>query len=157
MLRITGEESFQRSPEELWCSLSKPEFLCQCFPGVDRIVRADDRTAAVIVRPGFSFVRGTLEVTFQFAETHPPSDATIGVLVKGIGSSAELETRMYLMPREGGTMVTWSADVRELGGLLKAVSQGLLQAAAQKVANDTWSAIRKRLALVPDRSPATQA
>ena len=145
MLRLTGQEAFDRSPEELWHSLSKPEFLCQCFPGVDRVVRADDRSAAVIVRPGFSFVRGTLEVTFEFRDSLSPSDATIAVLVRGIGSSAELETRMHLMPTAAGTSVTWTTEVRELGGLLKAVSQGLLQAAAQKVANDTWIAIRNRL------------
>ena len=157
MLRIGGEEAFDRSPEELWCSLSNPQFLCPCFPGVDRIVRADDRTAAVIVRPGFSFVRGTLEVAFEFTERQPPSDAKIVVLIKGIGSSAELETRMHLMPSGGGATVTWTAEVRELGGLLKAVSQGLLQAAAQKVANDTWTAVRKRLSPAPDLSQATQS
>ena len=145
MLRFAGEEVFQHRPEELWPAFTNPTFLCQCFPGVDRVAHSDDRSAAVIVRPGFSFVRGTLEMAFEFAETHATSDARILIHIKGIGSSAELETRMHLMPTESGTMVTWTTEVRELGGLLKAVSQGLLQAAAQKVANDTWSAIRGRL------------
>ena len=151
MLRLSGEEQFDRSPDDLWPVLTKPEFLCQCFPGVDRTVRADDRSAAVIVRPGFSFIRGTLEVAFEFVESHPPSTATVKIHIKGIGSSAELETRLQLLPTEGGTRVSWTSEARELGGLLKAVSHGLLQAAAQKVAGDTWTAIGKQL---PPNHPA---
>jgi carbon monoxide dehydrogenase subunit G len=145
MLRLSGEERFDRSPENLWPALTNPEFLSRCFPGVDRIVRADDRSAAVVVRPGFSFIRGELEVAFEFVESEPPTQATVTIHVKGIGSSAELETRLHLVPMVGGTRVRWASEARQLGGLLKAVSQGLLQAAAQKVAGDTWTAIGKQL------------
>ena len=145
MLRVNGDEKFDEPPELLWQSLSRPEFLCQCFPGVDRVVRADDRSASLIIRPGFSFVRGTLEVSFEFAETDPPRSARVFIQIKGIGSSAELETRLELLPADSGTRVTWSAEALQVGGLLKAVSQGLMQGAAQKVAADTWAEVRKRL------------
>ena len=145
MLRVTGDEKFDGPPDLLWQSLSRPEFLCQCFPGVDRVVRADDRSASLIVRPGFSFVRGTLEVSFEFAETDPPRSARVLIHIKGIGSSAELETRLEVLLADSGTRVTWSAEAIQVGGLLKAVSQGLMQGAAQKVAMDTWAEVRRRL------------
>ena len=145
MLQLKGEEKFDQPPDTLWQSLANPDFLCQCFPGVDRVVRSDERSAAVVVRPGFSFIRGTLDVTFEFAETDPPRAARVRIQIRGIGSSAELETRLELAPADGGTRVTWVADAIQIGGLLKAVSQGLLQAAAQKVAADTWATFRQRL------------
>jgi len=145
MLQVHGEEKFDQPPDVIWQSLSKPEFLCQCFPGVDRVVRCDDRSAALIVRPGFSFVRGTLEIGFEFTETIPPRSARVLIHITGIGSSAELETRLELAPDDSGTGVTWSAEAIQVGGLLKAVSQGLMQGAAQKVAMDTWAEVRKRL------------
>ena len=145
MLQLKGEEKFDQRPESLWQSLAKPDFLCQCFPGVDRIVRSDERSAVVVVRPGFSFIRGTLEVSFEFAETDPPRSAHVRIQIKGIGSSAELKTRIELDAADGGTRVTWNADAVQIGGLLKAVSQGLMQGAAHKVASDTWAAIRQRL------------
>ena len=145
MLHVTGEEKFDRPPELLWQSLLRPEFLCQCFPGVDRVLRTDDRSAALIVRPGFSFVRGTLEIAFEFADLQPPQSARVLIHIKGIGSSAELATQFEIAPDVGGSVVNWTIDALQLGGLLKAVSQGLMQAAAQKVANDTWLAFRNRL------------
>jgi carbon monoxide dehydrogenase subunit G len=145
MLQFKGEETFDQTPEILWQSLSRPEFLCLCFPGVDRVIRSDDRSAAVMVRPGFSFVRGTLEVSFEFAETDPARSARVLIHIKGIGSSAELESRLDLKAVDAGTQIAWSVNALQIGGLLKAVSQGLIQAAAQKVAGDTWGEIRKRL------------
>jgi carbon monoxide dehydrogenase subunit G len=145
MLRIKGEELFDQAPEILWGSLSRPEFLCRCFPGVDRVIRSDDRSAAVIVRPGFSFVRGTLEVSFEFAETDPPRFARVRIHIKGIGSSAELESTLNFEAAKAGTKIDWAVNALQIGGLLKAVSQGLIQAAAQKVSADTWAEIRNNI------------
>ena len=39
----------------------------------------------------------------------------------------------------------WTGAVRELGGLLKAVPSGLIQAAAQKVIAEVWAGIKARL------------
>ncbi len=145
MLRVQGEEKFDQPPDVFWMSLARPEFICLCFPGVDRVVKSDDRSAAIVVRPGFSFVRGTLDVSFEFAETDPPRSARVLIHVKGIGSAAELELHIQLNPADDGTTVAWTANSIQLGGLLKAVSSGLMQAAAQKVASDTWAEVRKRL------------
>jgi carbon monoxide dehydrogenase subunit G len=144
-VQIKGLEQLDKPPAIVWSSLSRPEFLCECFPGVDRLIRHDDRSAAVVVRPGFSFVRGTLEVSFEFTEADPLRSARVLIHVKGIGSSAELESLINLTPAEVGTEVAWSVNATQIGGLLKAVSRGLIQAAAQKVAADTWTQIRKRL------------
>jgi carbon monoxide dehydrogenase subunit G len=145
MLQLCGEEPFDQPPERVWQSLTDPRFLCECFPGVASVRHADDRSATFEVRPGFSFLRGTLRVSCEFVEKQPPTHARATIRVQGIGSSAELQTQLELAASETGTQVTWSATALELGGLLKAVSQGLLQAAAQKVANDTWARIREKL------------
>jgi carbon monoxide dehydrogenase subunit G len=129
----------------VWRSLVDPRFLCECFPNVDRIISSDQGSATLIVRPGFSFVRGTLEVAFQFVDLQPASHGQVTMQLKGIGSSAKLEAAFDLTSSDAGSTVDWTAEVRELGGLLKAVSHGLMQGAAQKVAADTWSNIRTRL------------
>jgi carbon monoxide dehydrogenase subunit G len=154
-MQLSGEEQFDRPPAEVWPSLSSPQFLCECFPGVDRIVRADDRSAALIVRPGFSFIRGTLEVAFEFVAMEPAIRGCVDVHLKGIGSSGRFDARFDLEPDPAGSRVRWSVSVNQLGGLLKAVSQGLLQAAAQKVAAETWAAVRRRLARTNDEGRST--
>jgi carbon monoxide dehydrogenase subunit G len=145
MLNLSGDEKFEQPPEILWQSLARPDFLCRCFPDVDRVVKSDERTAAVVVRPGFSFVRGTLDVSFDFAELDPPRLARVRIHVKGVGSSAELAMQLDIAAVDGGSVVRWRLDAVQFGGLLKAVSMGLVLAAAQKVAADTWGNIRKQL------------
>ena len=46
---------------------------------------------------------------------------------------------------DGGSRVAWAVEITELGGLLKAVPQGLTKAAAQKVIADAWTAVEARL------------
>lgn len=147
MVHLSGDERFDLPPDVVWRSLSDPRFLCQCFPGVDAVLRADDRSATLVVRPGFSFARGTLEVSFQFADVESGDHARVEIQLKGIGSSAKLESHFSLASSDVGSSVTWTADVLEFGGLLKAVSHGLMQAAAQKVAADTWAEVRRRIAV----------
>lgn len=144
-MEYSGEERFENVPEEIWDALTNPEFLCQCFPGVDRVAHVDSRSATVVVRPGFSFIRGTLEVKFEFGELNAPVHGDVSIELKGIGISAWFEARFQISPCQGGSRVAWSVREQELGGLLKAVSPGLIQAAGQKVALDTWSSIRSRL------------
>jgi carbon monoxide dehydrogenase subunit G len=98
-----------------------------------------------VLRPGFAFVRGTLEVTLRVAEAVPERSARLLAHSKGIGSSNDVEVHLGFAPQDGGTRVTWSADITALGGLLKAVPQGLIKAAAGKVIEDAWVAAAARL------------
>ena len=142
---LEGEEEFDRPPAEGWRWLTDPQFLCDCFPDAESVVQADERSGVVRVRPSFSFMRGTLDISFEFVEKEPPTRTRVRVHVKGIASSAEADAQLHLAPHGGGTRLRWVVDVGEMKGLLKTVSWGLTQAAAQKVAADTWTKIRKCL------------
>ena len=75
-----------------------------------------------------------------------PETARVLLNSKGIGSSSAVEATLALSPQGGGTRVHWVVEVKELGGLLKMVPAGLIRGAAQKVVNDAWAAVEKRLA-----------
>src|SRR5688572_15619098 len=105
MVHISGHQQFDLPAEVVWQSLVDPRFLCECFPNVDKIVAAGDRSATVIVRPGFSFVRGTLEVAFEFVDLLPTSQGRVSILLKGIGSSARLDAGFNLTSNDTGCRV----------------------------------------------------
>ena len=65
---------------------------------------------------------------------------------KGIGSSSEVETSLKISPADGGARVHWSADVKNLGGLLKAIPSGLIRGAAQKTIEGIWQGVTAKLA-----------
>jgi len=145
MLRFKGEKEFPRhTPEEVWAKLSDARFLVQCIPDVHEVREQSAEKAVCLLRPGFAFIRGTLEVTLRVAEAVAPS-LRLALASKGIGTTSEVEATVSLSPHETGTRVQWVAEVKSLGGLLKAVPQGLIRGAAQKVVNDAWTAVENRL------------
>jgi carbon monoxide dehydrogenase subunit G len=146
MLHFEGDKDFSQPPGEVWTKLTDARFLVQCVPDLQKVSRAEPRTAVCTVRPAVGFVSGSLEVTLQVVDALEPVSARFLLQSKGIGSSNTVEVRMEVTPRDGGgTHVHWAADVTQLGGLLKMVPQGLIQASAQKVIGDVWTATEAKM------------
>jgi carbon monoxide dehydrogenase subunit G len=129
----------------IWAKLSDARTLADCVPGVESVARAEPQEVVCTIRPGLAFVRGTLEVTVRVVEAVPDTTLRYAVLSKGIGSSSEVEAVLALAPHDGGTRVHWTATVTQLGGLLKAVPQGLIRGAAEKVIADAWARVEPRV------------
>ena len=146
MIQFEGDRNFARPPAALWAKLSDARFLVTCIPDVESVARSDPREAVCTIRPGFAFVRGTLELTLLVGEALPEQYVKLLLFTKGIGSSSDVEAILTLAPQENGTRVRWVALVRTMGGLLKMVPQGLVRGAAQKVVADAWAAVEARLA-----------
>jgi carbon monoxide dehydrogenase subunit G len=146
MLHFEGSKDLPQPAAEVWGKLRDARFLVQCIPGVESVAESEPDRAGCTIRPGFAFVRGTLELTLQVADVEPGKTARLQLHSKGIGTTSDVEATYTVEPRAGGTHLSWTADVKDLGGLLKAVPQGLVKAAAQKVIGDAWSAVEAKLA-----------
>jgi carbon monoxide dehydrogenase subunit G len=146
MLRLEGDRDFRQVPGELFARLTDTRFLVGCIPDVETVRVAEPGRAELVLRPGLSFVRGTLQVTLQIAEATAPTSARMLISSRGIGTSSEVEAALALAPHEGGTRVHWTAEIKSLGGLLKMVPSGLIRGAAEKVLGDAWNSVEARLA-----------
>lgn len=145
MLHFEGDKDFSQPPRVLSDKLGDASFLVQCIPDVESVSESERDRLACRVRPGFAFVRGTLELSIQVAERVEAASARLLAHGKGIGSSNDVEVKLTFAPQGTGTRVHWTADITNLGGLLKAIPQGLLKAAAQKVIADAWTAVEAKL------------
>lgn len=145
MLRFEGDREFARPPAEVYAKLTDVDFLVSCIPDVDRVKAVEAERAELVLRPGFQFVRGTLEVTMRLFDKVEPTGTRVQLTSKGIGSSSEVEASLTLSPSEVGTKVHWVANVASLGGLLKMVPAGLIRGAAEKVINDAWTRIAEKM------------
>jgi uncharacterized protein len=145
MTRFEGDRDFTQGPADLFAKLTDARFLATCLPDVEKVVEQETDRAVLTLRPGLSFARGTLEMTLQVVEKTPPSAARMLLTSKGVGSSSKVEASLALAPHDAGTRVHWVAEVKELGGLLKMVPQGLIRGAAEKVLNDAWAAVEAKL------------
>jgi carbon monoxide dehydrogenase subunit G len=146
MVRFEGDRDFALAPVDVWEKLTDARFLVQCIPDVEKVKQAEVDRAELVLRPGFAFVRGTLEVSLRVEDAIAPESGRVLLHSKGIGSSSDVEATLAVAPRDGGgTRVHWVAEVKSLGGLLKMVPGGLIRGAAQKVIGDAWDAIEAKL------------
>jgi len=144
-MQFEGDKEFALPPRAVFAKLNDARFLVGCIPGRESIAHADQRTAVCKLRPGFTFVRGELDMTIEIVETIPDSTVKYALRSKGIGSSSDVEVFVTLSPKNAGTAVHWKAEVKSLGGLLKALPSGLIRGAAQKVIADVWNEVEKQL------------
>jgi uncharacterized protein len=145
MIQFEGDRDFTLPPVAVWEKLSDARFLVKCIPDVESVAQADASAAVCTIRPGFSFVRGTLELTIRVAEAVPEQSVKLLLQSKGMGNSSVVEALLALTAREGGSRVHWQAQIKEMGGLMKMVPKGLISGAAQKVVSDAWAAVEARL------------
>src|SRR2546423_9877063 len=109
MITFDGQKDFPRhSLAALFDKLSDTRFLVQCVPDVHEIKQQEREQAHFVLRPGFAFIRGSLDVTMRVAEAAAPSPIRLVLLSKGIGSSSEVEAVLTLSALEAGTRVNWT-------------------------------------------------
>lgn len=146
MIHFEGVESFPASPASVFPKLADAGWLARVLPDAEVVGAAPDR-AEWKVRPKFGFMAGSLDTTAEVTDRTTPDVVRYRVVSKGVGSSSTVDAELTVRPADGGgTAVHWRGDLTELGGLLKMVPRGLVQAAAQKVIADVWAAVRVNLA-----------
>src|SRR5262249_2832944 len=121
MLQFEGDKDLSRPPAEVWAKLSDARFLVQCIPGAEAVKAEDAKTATCKLRPGFAFVRSTLDVTLKVLEAVEPAPVRLSLFSKAIGATSDVEAVLTFSPQDGGTRVHWKAEVKSLTGLLKLV------------------------------------
>ncbi|MCS7045595.1 MAG: SRPBCC domain-containing protein [Gemmataceae bacterium] len=146
VLRFDGERTLPLPPAQLWPRLRDAAFLVRCIPEAEVLGQPTRDQAQCRVRPGFSFVRGHLDVTVTVLDSAEPASVRFSLFSKGVGSSAEVEAALTLLDHDGRTRVCWTAAIKSLGGLLKLTPSGLIRGAAQKVIDDIWHGVEARLA-----------
>lgn len=145
-LEFSGEERFATSPDRLYSLLTDLDGFGASIPDLVSAKRIDERTLEATVRPGFSFLRGTMKLKIVLDELVPHESALMRIDSQGIGVVMKIESRLKLEPDGAETKLLWHAAVTEMKGLVATVSPGLVQAAAEQVLRDGWRQLHARAA-----------
>lgn len=144
-LEFGGHEAFAASAERLFGLLTDMDAMARHIPDLASSEKVSDTELRCVVRPGFSFLRGTMKLCIQLQEVEPPVRALMAVDASGIGVSMKVASVLDIQPDGSGSRVAWNARVEEMRGLVATVSPALVRAAADQVIRHTWSQIRREL------------
>lgn len=145
MIRFQGTESLPVPAAAAFARLADAGWLAHALPDAEVTSAAPD-TAGWRVKPKFAFMAGVLDTAATVAGREPDREVRYTVVSTGVGSRSTVQATLAFAPADGGCTVEWVADVTELGGLLKLAPRGLIQAAAQTVISEVWTAVRAKLA-----------
>ncbi len=144
-LRFGGEEEFDLPAEQLFAHLTDLDRVAKAIPDLVSCRLVDPKNLDCVIRPGFSFLRGTLRLHVTIAELQPPVSVQFRFVARGIGAEIGVESQLHLSPGSTGTRLSWSAAVVELKGLVATLSRSLIAAAAEKQIQATWQRIREQV------------
>jgi uncharacterized protein len=144
VIHFEGQELFSQELTAISGFLGDAGQLAKTLPEAEVIDATADR-ATWKVRPKFAFMAGSLETVAEVI-SRTETKVQYRLSSKGVGSGSVVEAELHFSTTESGTQVNWVGNLTELGGLLKLVPKGLIQAAAQKVIADVWQAIHVKFA-----------
>jgi carbon monoxide dehydrogenase subunit G len=144
-LAFQGTEQFAATPERLYAVVTDLDALAASIPDLVSAERVDDHSLRCVVRPGFSFLRGTMKLNIRLADQQPPEAAKMVIESQGIGVTMRAESMLRITAEPSGSRLDWETRVVEMKGLIASVSPGLIQAAANQVTKAGWQKVRERL------------
>ena len=133
-MKLCGAQTLPAPREKVWEAFNDPVLLARCLPGTERLDPAGpDRYKAVV---GFALaaISGKYNGSLEFANRKPPESLTLKI--EGRGTPG-------FMKGEGRLTFSLAADMRQtelryegeaqVGGLIAAVGQRMIEAAARKI------------------------
>jgi carbon monoxide dehydrogenase subunit G len=148
-IEFAGQEHFDAPPERLYALLTDLDAMAGTIPDLVSSERADDRTLKCVVRPGFSFLRGTMRLAITLGDCAPSERAAMTVEAQGIGVAMQIASQLAILPEGAGARLEWTARIEQLKGLIAAVSPALIKAAADQVIRHAWTRVRDQLGEPP--------
>ena len=142
-MKLDGEVTIQADRQKVWDFLTDAEVVSQCAPGLEsmKIIEPDkqfEATAAI----GFGTVKVRFVTDVRWLEMDPPNAAKVTAHGTAPGSAADVSGEMHLEDTDdGGTRMTWSADVM-VSGTITSLASRMMGSVSKKVANSFFDCVK---------------
>ena len=142
-MKLDGEVTIKSDRQKVWDFLTNPEAVSQCAPGLEsmKIIEPDKQFEAVAAL-GFGTVKMRFVTDVRWVELDAPSFAKMTAHGTAPGSAADVTGDMRLEElAEGGTKMTWSADIL-VSGTITSLASRMMGSVSKKIANSFFDCVR---------------
>jgi hypothetical protein len=144
-MEMTGEQLIPASQADTWKALNDPDFLKECVPGCESIDRVAENEYAVAMTARVGPVSAKFKGKLLISDLQPPHSYALAFEGQGgVAGFAKGSAQVALAPEGSATRLSYSAKAN-VGGKLAQIGSRLVDAAANKVANDFFSAFNERM------------
>jgi uncharacterized protein len=144
-MEMTGEQLIHASQAKTWAALNDPEFLKACVPGCESIERTSDTDFAVQMTARVGPVSAKFKGRLTLSNMNPPHSYSIAFEGQGgVAGFAKGSADVSLAPETQHTRLAYKVKAN-VGGKLAQIGSRLVDAAANKVANDFFTAFNEKM------------
>ncbi len=143
-MKIEGSHDISAPRQKVWDAFLDPEVLRQAIPGCEKLEALGNDEYRATMKIGVAAVKGTFEGKVKLSDKKPPESFRQYAEGSGGPGFVRSDTVVSLAEVEGGTRVTYSADV-QIGGLIAGVGQRMLGGVSKMMADQFFNRIGQLL------------
>jgi len=145
-MKFDGNVVINAPREKVWSSLTDPNLVSQCAPGLQSMkVIEPDKRFKVVASIGLGAVKVTFDTDVEWVELIPPEAARVKAHGRAPGSGVEVTSEMRLMDGENGsTEMQWTADVVVMGAIAGMASR-LMGGVTKKLSESFFACIKSKI------------
>ncbi|MBZ5699638.1 MAG: carbon monoxide dehydrogenase subunit G [Acidobacteriia bacterium] len=143
-MKLSGQYSLPAPPAKVWALLTDPGRLAKLLPGCERLdPEGPDRFKAA-VKFGIAAISGKYAGTLEFFEKKPPRSMRMRLSGKGLPGFVDGTGQVELAEKGGQTELRYSGEA-QVGGMVAAVGQRMIEGAARKIVDEFFAAAAEEL------------
>jgi carbon monoxide dehydrogenase subunit G len=124
-MKIEGSTDIPAPRDRVFAAFLDPSTLATAIPGCEKLEAIGPGEFKAVLKVGVGPVKGTFEGKVRLSDQEPPVRYRMAIEGTGGPGFVRGEAVMELAAVEGGTRVSYNADV-QIGGLIASVGQRML-------------------------------
>jgi len=128
-MKIEGSHTLAAARPRVFAMLFDPEVLRRAVPGCEEITPAGENAFRISMKAGLATIRGKVDGEIRIEESRPPEHYRLAMKGKGMGSVVD----------------GWA----NIGGMIAAVGNRLIELAVRKALSDFFARIAVEAAAAP--------
>jgi carbon monoxide dehydrogenase subunit G len=156
-MELTGERLIPADVARTWSALNDPDTLKACIPGCESLTRTGDNSFESVVAVKIGPVNARFKGKVNLTNVQPPTAYTLNF--DGQGGAAGFgkgSADVALSPEGDATRLRFNAKA-QVGGKMAQVGSRLIDATAQKLAEQFFTAFETQLSPPSAAAPAAPA
>ena len=143
-MKLVGSYRLPGTRQQVWDLFNDPARLAKCLPGCEKLEPAGPHKYKVAIKFALAAFSGAYSGSVELAEQRPPESMRMRVEGKGTPGFMKGEGRLTLAATAEGTTVSYEGEA-QVGGLIAAVGQRMIEAAAKKIVQQFFESAEKQL------------
>jgi len=143
-MKLEGSYEVKAPREKVWSAFLDPETLRKAIPGCEKLEMVGPDEYKATMKIGVAAVKGTFEGKVRLSDKKPSDSYRLAAEGSGGPGFVRADTLISLADIDGGTRVSYSADV-QVGGLIAGVGQRMLGGVSKMMADQFFGRMSQLL------------